>query len=174
MRKEKADLTVNLGQVCQRPCFNNKIISHKFLLVFCLPKSSSRSLFLSLTLAPLVALGSVKCEYDCRQDPLQQEGNCPEPSWRQSVDSGWRKRPLPVPELSRGPGRFSGPLRLVRNRTPQATIKVGFVASIPSPTYNKSFCAHDSSPGGRVIPSPFVAGSRCGSTPLTKMFSTSS
>lgn len=62
----------------------------------------------------LTPRGSVKCQYDGGQDPLQQEGNCREPSWRQSVDVWRRERPVPVLQLSPGPGRLSGPLRLVR------------------------------------------------------------
>lgn len=38
------------------------------------------ALLVALSNPDFVALGSVKCEYDCGQDPLQQERNRPEPS----------------------------------------------------------------------------------------------
>lgn len=131
----------------------------------CSAHTLQKSLFPSLT--PLVALGSVKCEYDPGPHPLQQEGSRPEPRQRARVHSRWRKRPVPVPELRPGPGRLSGPLWLVR------------ITVLKPP----SLCLCDLHPfihpcflfpGGCVTPTRFVEGSRCGSTPLTTMFSTSS
>lgn len=88
----------------------------------CSAHTLQKSLFPSLT--PLVALGSVKCEYDPGPHPLQQEGSRPEPRQRARVHSRWRKRPVPVPELRPGPGRLSGPLWLVRITVLKPTIIV--------------------------------------------------
>lgn len=62
-----ADFAINLSQVCQRPCFNSKIISQKVLLVSCLPQSSffvslwlwllSFSVQLSVNMTP----GKIRC-----------------------------------------------------------------------------------------------------------------
>lgn len=94
--------------ICLNPQFVSKNMNSIYAFV------SERIHFLTLTLTlGLAPLGPAECEFDSRQDPLQQKDHRPEPGRGASVLSGWRQRPVPVHEFCAGSGRFPGPLWLV-------------------------------------------------------------